>query len=108
MLVAVQGMGEMEALPIYRKLIMYLSYIRYGLECLITALYGYNRGKLDCPSTEIFCMFGAPRQILLLTSKPLECSYLDVYEIPRLCLNPLFQFSFQKWNTRYFGLILPS
>ncbi|XP_017760131.1 PREDICTED: ATP-binding cassette sub-family G member 1-like isoform X1 [Eufriesea mexicana] len=66
MLVSVQGMGEMEALPIYRKLIMYLSYIRYGLECLITALYGYNREKLDCPSTEIFCMFGGPRQVLRL------------------------------------------
>ncbi|XP_017798137.1 PREDICTED: ATP-binding cassette sub-family G member 1-like [Habropoda laboriosa] len=64
MLVAVQGLGESETLPIYRRLIMYLSYIRYGLENLITALYGFNRENLYCPPTEIFCEFRAPRQIL--------------------------------------------
>ncbi|XP_017879116.1 ATP-binding cassette sub-family G member 1-like [Ceratina calcarata] len=65
MLVAIQGLGEgTETLPIYRRLIMYLSYIRYGLEGLVTALYGYNREKLNCPASEIFCEFGAPRQIL--------------------------------------------
>ncbi|XP_043264536.1 ATP-binding cassette sub-family G member 1-like [Colletes gigas] len=65
MLLAVQGLGETQTLPIYRKLIMYLSYIRYGLEGLITALYGFNRENLYCPPSEIFCEFRAPRQILL-------------------------------------------
>ncbi|XP_076766313.1 ATP-binding cassette sub-family G member 1 isoform X2 [Xylocopa sonorina] len=64
MLFAVQGLGETKSLPIYRKLIMYLSYLRYGLENLTTALYGYNREQLYCPSMKIFCMFGSPRQIL--------------------------------------------
>ncbi|XP_076239728.1 ATP-binding cassette sub-family G member 1 [Calliopsis andreniformis] len=64
MLVAVQGLGETDTLPIYRKLIMYLSYIRYGLEGLITALYSHNREKLHCPPEEIFCEFSAPRQLL--------------------------------------------
>lgn len=64
MLVAVQGMGETEDLPVYRKLIMYVSYIRYGLEGLITTLYSYNREKLYCPPEETFCEFSAPRQIL--------------------------------------------
>lgn len=64
MLVAVQGLGETQGLPLYRKLMMYLSYIRYGLEGLITALYGFNRKALDCPPTEIFCEFGAPRVLL--------------------------------------------
>ncbi|XP_076673414.1 ATP-binding cassette subfamily G member 4 isoform X2 [Andrena cerasifolii] len=64
MLFAVQGLGETQTLPIYRKLIMYVSYIRYGLEGLVTALYGFNREKLYCPPEEIFCEFGAPRQIL--------------------------------------------
>ncbi|XP_076389834.1 ATP-binding cassette sub-family G member 1 isoform X2 [Megachile rotundata] len=64
MLVAVQGLGETQDLPIYRKLIMYLSYIRYGLEGLITALYGFNRGTLYCPPTEILCEFGAPPVLL--------------------------------------------
>lgn len=65
MLVAVQGLGEgINTLPIYRRLIMYLSYIRYGLEGLVAALYGYNREKMICPPNEIFCEFGAPRQML--------------------------------------------
>ncbi|XP_034187738.2 ATP-binding cassette sub-family G member 1 isoform X1 [Osmia lignaria lignaria] len=64
MLVAVQGLGEMQDLPFYRKLIMYLSYIRYGLEGLITALYGFNREQLYCPPTEIFCEYSAPRLLL--------------------------------------------
>lgn len=64
MLVAIQGIGETESLSIYRKLIMYLSYIRYGIEGLLVALYGYNREKLYCPPTEIFCPFGTPRQVL--------------------------------------------
>lgn len=72
MLVAVQGMGETETLPIYRKLIMYLSYIRYGLEGLVTALYGYNREVLVCPPTEIFCQFKMPRQILRTMRKLFE------------------------------------
>ncbi|XP_050573968.1 ATP-binding cassette sub-family G member 1-like isoform X2 [Bombus affinis] len=63
-LVAIQGIGETESLSIYRKLIMYLSYIRYAIEGLLVALYGYNREKLYCPPTEIFCPFGTPRQVL--------------------------------------------
>lgn len=72
MLVAVQGIGETKTLPLYRQLIMYLSYIRYGLEGLISALYGYNRGKLYCPPTEMLCIFGTPRQLLQIIRKLLE------------------------------------
>lgn len=72
MLVAVQGIGETKALPLYRQLIMYLSYIRYGLEGLISALYGYNREKLYCPPSEILCIFGTPRQLLQIIRKLLK------------------------------------
>lgn len=78
MLVAVQGIGETEALPIYRRLIMYLSYIRYGLEGLITALYGYNRGKLYCPPSEIFCEFKMPKQILLTMQMEHVVMWVDI------------------------------
>lgn len=78
MLVAVQGMGETEALPIYRRLVMYLSYIRYGLEGLITALYGYNRGKLYCPPTELFCEFKMPKQILLTMQMEHVVMWMDI------------------------------
>nr|XP_033326604.1 ATP-binding cassette sub-family G member 1-like [Megalopta genalis]XP_033326605.1 ATP-binding cassette sub-family G member 1-like [Megalopta genalis]XP_033326606.1 ATP-binding cassette sub-family G member 1-like [Megalopta genalis] len=78
MLVAVQGIGESEGLPIYRKMIMYLSYIRYGLEGLITALYGYNREKLYCPTTEIFCEFKMPRQILVTMQMEHAVMWVDI------------------------------
>lgn len=69
MLFAVQGIGETISLPLYRKLIMYLSYIRYGLEGLTTSLYGYNREMLHCPTEEMFCPFRSPREMLLITRK---------------------------------------
>ncbi|XP_033226559.1 ATP-binding cassette sub-family G member 1-like isoform X2 [Belonocnema kinseyi] len=64
MLFAVQGMGSVEPLPIYRTIIMYLSYIRYGLEGLIVATYGYNRQKLPCPAEEVYCQYRVPRELL--------------------------------------------
>jgi hypothetical protein len=65
MLFAVQGIGDETPLPIYRQIIMYVSYIRYGLEGLIVATYGYNRGKLPCPEGEMFyCHYAVPRQLL--------------------------------------------
>lgn len=78
MLVAIQGIGESEGLPIYRKMIMYLSYIRYGLEGLITALYGYNREKLYCPTTEIFCEFQMPRQLLVTMQMEHAVLWVDI------------------------------
>ena len=65
MLFAVQGIGDETPLPIYRQIIMYASYIRYGLEGLIVATYGYDRGKLPCPAEEMYyCHYGVPRQLL--------------------------------------------
>lgn len=58
MLLAVYGIGfgpiEM---PTYMRIIMSLSFIRYGLEGIIAATYGYNRSDTICPDTETFCMF---------------------------------------------------
>ncbi|XP_031780550.1 ATP-binding cassette sub-family G member 1 isoform X2 [Nasonia vitripennis] len=64
MLFAVQGIGDETPLPIYRQIIMYVSYIRYGLEGLIVATYGYGRGKLPCPPDETYCHYATPRQLL--------------------------------------------
>ncbi|KAK0083884.1 hypothetical protein PV325_008003 [Microctonus aethiopoides] len=64
MLVAVQGIGSTDPLPIYRSFVMYLSYIRYGLEALVVATYGYNREKLPCPPEEIYCQYRIPRELL--------------------------------------------
>ncbi|XP_011314770.1 ATP-binding cassette sub-family G member 1-like [Fopius arisanus] len=62
MLLAVQGIGEQEPLPFYRLLPMYLSYIRYGLEALCVAVFGYGRKTLPCP--EIYCQYSIPREML--------------------------------------------
>ncbi|XP_014213283.1 ATP-binding cassette sub-family G member 1-like [Copidosoma floridanum] len=66
MLFAVQGIGDETPLPIYRQIIMYASYIRYGLEGLIVSTYGYNRNKLPCPEGEdlFYCHYSVPRQLL--------------------------------------------
>lgn len=58
MLLAVYGMGfGPDGYPFYMRIIMSLSYVRYGLEGIIDAIYGYKRVDLYCPDTELFCMF---------------------------------------------------
>ncbi|XP_043581092.1 ATP-binding cassette sub-family G member 1-like isoform X1 [Bombus pyrosoma] len=90
-LVAIQGIGETESLSIYRKLIMYLSYIRYGIEGLVVALYGYNREKLYCSPAEIFCPFGTPRQVLLTMKMEHVVFWVDIIAliIILICLRAL-------------------
>ncbi|KAL6268669.1 hypothetical protein P5V15_001800 [Pogonomyrmex californicus] len=64
MLVAVQGFGDPSPLPLFRTIPMYTSYIRYGLEALITAMYGYDRPRLPCPAEELYCHFSSPKEII--------------------------------------------
>lgn len=59
MLLAVYGIGygrEIEISP-YIRVMMSFSYLRYGLEGLIDAMYGYDRGDTVCPESEVYCMF---------------------------------------------------
>jgi len=67
MLVAVQDFGE-SIVPrsIYRTIPMYMSYIRYGLEALTRAMYGYGRTRLPCPPEEIYCHFSSPKEVMRL------------------------------------------
>ncbi|XP_070149809.1 ATP-binding cassette sub-family G member 1 isoform X1 [Polyergus mexicanus] len=62
-LTAVQGLGDSTPLPIYRTLFMYASHIRYGLEALTVAIYGFNRQRLPCPVEEVYCHFSSPKEI---------------------------------------------
>ncbi|XP_063990040.1 ATP-binding cassette sub-family G member 1-like isoform X2 [Diachasmimorpha longicaudata] len=64
MLVAVQGLGEQDPLPFYRLVPMYLSYIRYGLEALCVAVFGYGRKNLPCPPEEVYCHYSIPKEML--------------------------------------------
>ncbi|EFN78568.1 ATP-binding cassette sub-family G member 4 [Harpegnathos saltator] len=67
-LIAMQNFGDPTPLPIYRTLLMYMSYIRYGLEALIAAIYG-DRKKLPCPLEEIYCHFSSPVEIFRIIGK---------------------------------------
>ncbi|XP_070153216.1 ATP-binding cassette sub-family G member 1-like isoform X2 [Polyergus mexicanus] len=62
-LAAVQGLGLPTSLSIYRKLFMYSSFVRYGLEALIVAMYGFNRQRLPCPMKEEYCNYSSPKEI---------------------------------------------
>lgn len=64
MLVAVQDFGDPSPRSLYQLIPMYMSYIRYGLEALITAMYGYGRARLPCPVEEVYCHFSSPKEIL--------------------------------------------
>lgn len=59
MLLAVYGIGygrEIEISP-YIRIMMSFSYLRYGLEGLIDAMYSYDREDTVCPDGEVYCMF---------------------------------------------------
>lgn len=75
MLVAVQDFGEsIGPRSIYRMIPMYMSYIRYGLEALITAIYGYGRTRLPCPPEEVYCHFSSPKEVIRLIGRNLLAS----------------------------------
>ena len=98
MLFAVQGMGSAEPLPTYRTIIMYLSYIRYGLEGLIVATYGYDRQKLPCPADEIYCQYRVPRELLRIMGRNnisldiVKTLILQLYNQHKLMNNSYFRY----------------
>lgn len=59
MLLSVYGIGYGRYIEIspYVKIIMSFSYLRYGLEGLIDAMYGHNREDTICPDNEVYCVF---------------------------------------------------
>lgn len=65
MLLAVYGMGTgSHQIPILIRIAMYFSYIRYGLEGLVMAIYGSGRKGMVCPPEEIFCEIRYPDELL--------------------------------------------
>ncbi|XP_047530560.1 ATP-binding cassette sub-family G member 1 isoform X2 [Vanessa atalanta] len=58
MLLAVYGIGSGdEAPPLIWRLARYCSFMRYGLEGLIMAVYGPPRDDLICPADEDYCEY---------------------------------------------------
>lgn len=50
------------AIPSYLRWLPYFSYVRYGFEGAMLAVYGYGREKLNC--SEAYCHFRIPSKFL--------------------------------------------
>lgn len=66
MLLAVYGIGYGRDVFVhpYVKFLMSLSYLRYGLEGIISSIYGYKREDMICPDNEFYCQFKTPEYLL--------------------------------------------
>jgi ATP-binding cassette, subfamily G (WHITE), member 1 len=65
MLLAVYGIGNGKAdIPIYVRALMSISYLRYGLEGIMDAIYGSNRADMKCPDDEDFCPYTKPKFLM--------------------------------------------
>jgi ATP-binding cassette, subfamily G (WHITE), member 1 len=66
MLLAVYGIGNGKAdIPVYVRALMSISYLRYGLEGIMDAIYGADRGDMVCPEDEVFCPYKKPKFLLV-------------------------------------------
>lgn len=59
------GFGvSLRDLPNYLYWGSYISYLRFGLEGIVGAVYGLNRPKLECPDDVMYCHYLDPKQFL--------------------------------------------
>ncbi|GAB0089083.1 ATP-binding cassette sub-family G member 4 [Sergentomyia squamirostris] len=72
-------------LPPYLKWGSYISYLRYGLEGYVGAIYGANRETLVCEAKP-YCHFKYPKRFLQEISMEGDQFWTDVYA---LCINML-------------------
>ncbi|KAB0799515.1 hypothetical protein PPYR_07395 [Photinus pyralis] len=64
MLLAVYGIGQGSDIPPLIRFAMYFSYLRYGMEGLIIAIYGYDRPVLPCPEEVDICPLRDPAYLI--------------------------------------------
>lgn len=65
MLLAVYGIGSGDLpVPLHWRLAMACSYLRYGLEGIVTAIWGTGRRDLFCPPEEVYCEYKSPKQFI--------------------------------------------
>lgn len=65
MLLAVYGMGTgTGSIPRCWWLVMHLSYLRYGLEGIVSAIYGHDRPDMACPDDVDYCEYKSARYFM--------------------------------------------
>ncbi|XP_018319873.1 ATP-binding cassette sub-family G member 1 [Agrilus planipennis] len=77
-LLSVYGLGQGTNIPFLIRLAMYFSYLRYALEGLILAVYGYNREKLPCPEEEIFCQYRDAKPFMAIMGMENAMFWVDI------------------------------
>lgn len=81
-LFAVYGMGSgIESIPIYMRILMYSSYLRFGFEGLMYAIYENGRPMLPCPEEEVYCHFRSPKILLNETGTENSNIYVSVFAL---------------------------
>ncbi|XP_017775627.1 PREDICTED: ATP-binding cassette sub-family G member 4-like isoform X2 [Nicrophorus vespilloides] len=48
----------------YTYLLTYTSYLGYGMEGMMQAMYGFQRHSLPCPEDIVYCQFKSPNEVL--------------------------------------------
>ncbi|XP_014274727.1 ATP-binding cassette subfamily G member 4 isoform X1 [Halyomorpha halys] len=65
LLLSVYGLGSsITTIPLWIRISMYFSYLRFGLEGLVITIYGGARENLVCPEEEVYCPLKIPKQLL--------------------------------------------
>ncbi|CAH2017012.1 unnamed protein product [Acanthoscelides obtectus] len=62
MVISMGFFANLEDIPYYLKWLPYMSYLKYGFEASMVAIYGLNRGKLECKID--YCHFKYPKKFL--------------------------------------------
>lgn len=67
MLLAVYGIGYGKGvmIPTYIRALMSVSYLRYGLEGIIAAIYHYDREDMICPDEEVYCQYRNAKYLMI-------------------------------------------
>lgn len=59
-------------------LLTYVSFLSYAVEGLMQAIYGYNRGQLECPELSEYCHYKYPKMLLEDIGMGKPAFWLDV------------------------------
>ncbi|XP_066601801.1 ATP-binding cassette sub-family G member 4-like isoform X2 [Prorops nasuta] len=95
------GFGvSLKDLPVYLKWGSYISFLRYGLEGYVGAMYGLNRATLDCPSErEFYCHYKYPLKFLSDIGMTGDQFWNDVVALfTILVLTRCFAFLLLRWK----------